>query len=369
VARRILDEAAKVDDDEDAQFGDARGDELPEELRDPARRREVIADLVKRAAADSDRARGRARSRKAKKAERALKLADDLEAVAEDKADKALQPATNRVARSEDRLARLHAQAQARNERRARREAAAAGRGLPGTRPVPVEDQKEIRDAVDRVKRDQQALAIRRAAAVQVTGKRNLTDPDCRFMPVKGGAYILGYNSQLAVSADYLILAVDVVPDPGDEHQLVPMLARLDHAVNVLREATNNPDLSVGCALFDAGYASTDNLTADGPDRLIALGKRRNLAGDNPPTTEPGDTATPRERMAWRLSTPDGRELYKKRGATVEPVNSHIKDQRELRRYSRRGDTAVLAERRFASFTTNLLRMFTTRPHALRPAQ
>jgi hypothetical protein len=150
---------------------------------------------------------------------------------------------------------------------------------------------------------------------------------------------------------------------------MTPMFAQVDHAVNTLREATGNPDLTVGQALLDAGYASADNFLAPGPDRLIALGKRNNITGDEPPTTPPGPDATPRQTMAWRLSTPEGRNLYKKRGATVEPVNSHLKDQRGLRRASRRGITAVLAELNLAALTTNLLRLYTTRPGTLTTTQ
>jgi transposase len=371
VARRLLDEAAKVDDEEDALFGDARGDELPEDLRDPVRRREVIAEQVRKARADTDRARGKARARKADKASRALALVDELEAAAQDRAETSLERPRARLARSQDTLARLRAKLQAGQDDRARREAeaAAAGRTLPGTRPVAVEDQAHIRTAVATVERDRKALARRQAAVVEVTGKRNLTDPDSRFMPVQGGGFILGYNSQLAVSADYLILAVDVVAESVDEGQLIPMLDRLDHAVTTLREATNDPSLSVGCALFDAGYASTANMLAAGPDRLIALGKRNKIAGEDPPSTPPDDQATPRQKMAWRLSTPDGKALYKKRGATVEPVNSHLKEQRGLRRFSRRGLAAATAELHLASLTTNLLRLFTTRPNALPEAQ
>jgi transposase len=369
VARRLLDEAAQVDDDEDAEFGDARGDELPEDLRDPVRRREVIAELVRKAKADADRAQGEARARKAAKAERALALVDELENDAEAKAETGLEKPMARLARAEATLARRRAEVQVRNDERARREAeaAAAGRALSGARPVAVDDHIHVRKALAMVERDRTALAVRQAQVVEVTGKRNLTDPDSRFMPVRGGGFILGYNSQLAVSADYLILAADVVPDSGDTEQLTPMLNKLDHAVNILRDATANPDLAVGTALFDAGYDSNTNHNAPGPDRLIALGKRHKIAGENPPTTPPGDDATARQKMAWRLSTPDGRALYKKRGATVEPVNGHIKDQRQVRRFTRRGATAAKAELLFASFTTNLLRLFATHPHALRP--
>jgi transposase len=62
--RRWLSEAARVDDEEDERFGTARGDELPEELRDPDQRKRVIAELLGQAAADPDRKRGQARQRK-----------------------------------------------------------------------------------------------------------------------------------------------------------------------------------------------------------------------------------------------------------------------------------------------------------------
>jgi transposase len=371
VARRLLDEAAMVDEEEDARFGQARGDELPEELRDPARRREVIDELVKQAAADQDRARGKARAGKAGKAERALALVDELEADADEVARADLERPQARLARSEAALAKLRAEVAVRTEERAGREAAAVadGRTLPGARPVAVEEHSHVRAARARVERDRQNLARRCDAVVEVTGKRNLTDPTSRFMPATGGGFVLGYNCQLAVSADYLILAVNVVQDPHDTDQLKPMFERLDSAVDTLREATANPHLTVGKALLDAGYASADNFLADGPDRLIALGKRSKIAGDEPPTSPPGEDAPPRQKMAWELSTPEGRKAYKKRGATVEPVNSHLKDQRGLRRLSRRGITAAKAELLFASLTTNLLRLFTTHHSALREAR
>jgi hypothetical protein len=368
VARRLLDEAAAVDEDEDAAYGAARGDELPEELRDPTRRRQVIDELIRQAAQDKDRARGRARAGKAGKAERALALADQLTADAQAVAQAGLERPQARLARSQATLAKIRAGVQAGNEQRAAREAAAAaaGRTLPGARPVPVDEHSHVRRAGE-VYRDEQALARRREQVVEVTGKRNLTDPDSRFMPVQGGGFVLGYNAQLAVSADYLILAVNVVQDTYDTDQMTPMFEQVNQAVGALREATGNPDLAVGQALMDAGYASADNFLA--PSRLIALGKRDKITGDEPPTSPPGEDATPRQKMAWRLSTPEGRNLYKKRGATVEPVNSHLKDQRGLRRASRRGITAVLAELTLAALTTNLLRLHTTRPNALAATQ
>ena len=48
LAREILEEAARVDAEEDERFGDARGDELPPELADPKTRRERLREAKRR---------------------------------------------------------------------------------------------------------------------------------------------------------------------------------------------------------------------------------------------------------------------------------------------------------------------------------
>jgi transposase len=362
--RRWLAEAAQVDEREDERLGGRRGDELPEELRDPARRKQVIAELIEQAAADPDRKRGRARQRKAGKAGQALALADELQAEAAANAEADLQQPLARLARAEAKLAQVRALARSRADDRARREAeaAAAGHGIAGRRLVPVDEHIHVREQLARVERHRQRLAQRQAAVVEVTGKRNLTDPDARFMPTQRDKFILGYNAQLAVTADHLILSYDLVQDTGDSNQLIPMLAGVQRAVAMLQAATGDRDLAVGTALFDAGYASEDNLAAPGPKRLVALGKRDKIAGDSPPAEPPDDHATATTKMAWLLNTPEGKALYKKRGATVEPVNSHLKQPRGLRRFARRGITAAKAELALAALTTNLMRWYTTKP-------
>jgi transposase len=360
--RRWLNEAAQVDDEEDARYGDARGDELPEELADPARRKQIIDELIGRAAADPDGKRGRARQRKARQGEQALALADELQTQAQVRADADLQVPIDALHRAQVALDKARAERQAALDDRARRQADAVARGdrRPSGRTVPVDEHVRVREQIARVQRHQQELARQRAAAVEVTGKRNLTDPDARFMPVRGGTFVLGYNAQLAVSADHLILDYDVVQDTGDANQLIPMFDSLDQTVTMLQQATGNPDLAIGVALLDAGYASEHNLTAAGPERIIALGKRANPAGDHPPTVEPGPDATATQKMAWLLSTTEGKQRYKKRGATVEPVNAHLKEQRGLRRFSQRGKPAAKAELALAAIATNLMRWYTT---------
>ena len=360
--RRWLNEAASTDEEEDARFGEGRrGDELPEELRDPQRRRQVVAELIEQADADRDRRRGGRRRRKARAAERVLALADELQAEAQAQAETGLQRSRAKVAKLERALEQTRAKVQARNDERARREAQAAAQNRPicGTRPVPTDEHVLVRAAIARVETARQDLAQRQAEQVEVTGKRNLTDPDARFMAVPGGGFVLGYNAQLAVTADHLILAYATVQTSSDNHQLIPMFDNMERVLVKVRQATGNPDLRIGYASADAGYASEANLAAPGPDRVIALGKRANIAGDDPPISPPGPEATETAKMAWLLSTPEGKARYKKRGATVEPVNSHLKQARGLRRFSRRGLTAARAELALASMINNLARLFT----------
>lgn len=215
--------------------------------------------------------------------------------------------------------------------------------------------------------------------------RRNVTDPDSRLMQGADGGQLQGYNAQLAVSADGLILSPEVVQDCNDRRQLQPMSQAAVHAARLVHQARcagecpagaccinaagdRADEMITGCGqpgcacladwigimLFDAGYWTEDNLTAAGPERLIAPGKSRDLPspGQNlPPLPDDADAGT---RMIHRLATPEGAALYKRRGATVEPVNGHLKDRIALRRFARRGLAACQAELDFAAMVLNL---------------
>ena len=117
---------------------------------------------------------------------------------------------------------------------------------------------------------------------------------------------------------------------------------------------------TAGLALFDAGYNSDTNLTAPGPDRLIATGKRRSQernAATHPTTGPPPDGATPRQAMRHRLRTLDGIRAYRQRGAIVEPIFGHLKDITGVRRFLTRGLTTVTGELNLAAATLNLRRL------------
>jgi hypothetical protein len=106
-------------------------------------------------------------------------------------------------------------------------------------------------------------------------------------------------------------------------------------------------DTAIGVVLLDAGYLSNDNLTAPGPDRLIAVGKGYDLASvaKNEPTAgPPPPEATPIEAMAHRLRTPEGHDLYKQRSHIAETPFAHAKHNLGFRRFTSRGIDRAAAE-------------------------
>lgn len=236
-------------------------------------------------------------------------------------------------------------------------------------RPKPVDESAPVRAAHDALVRAEQHAAASAPTtntdaatpAKPEQAKRNLTDPDSRLMPSTNG-WVQGYNAQAAVTQDHLIVAVTLTDTPADTTQALPMMQAAQAAADLIATHTGRDDTTIGTALLDAGYNSDANLTAPGPDRLIATGKRRDqehTARTAPTTGPPPPHASPREKMRHRLRTPEGIRAYRKRGATVEPIFGHLKDITGLRRFLTRGHASATGELNLATATLNLRRLFT----------
>lgn len=182
----------------------------------------------------------------------------------------------------------------------------------------------------------------------------NVTDPDSRLMTEgAGGGSVQGYNAQLAVTDDHLILGVHVSQHANDTNCFTPTLGEASAQAGRL-------DKRISLVLLDNGYFTEHNLTAAGPDRLIATGKNHEVhaaARANPTTGAPPPGAGPLEAMRHRMRQPGNVQQYKRRSATSEPVNAHLKDQIGLRRFARRGLAAVTAELHLAAACINLNRL------------
>jgi transposase len=366
---RIVAEAEAADAAEDDLFGpDRRGDELPEDLRDPVTRDQRIRAAADRAAADRAERQARAAAEDASRADYLDRVrAGDPTAPSQPPAG--LDPVELAEARVQ--AARRRAEARRRAWQAKADQAAARGRRLPGTPPDPPDQALPVLRAKHALDTARQNAAPQNppTAPPGKANRYNITDPDSRIMPTRNG-WIQGYNAQLAVTADWLVLGVTLTQNPADTEQFTPMMHAAVAAAERLAphrppSTSNQPSspaqpAAIGLVLADAGYLSTDNLTTPGPDRLIAAGKHRDLdraARDNPAHGPPPDTAGPIERMRHRLRTPHGATAYKQRGATVETVNAHIKDIIGLRRFSMRGLTACTAELNLTAATANLLKL------------
>lgn len=322
LAAGIVAEAGQVDAAEDAEYGeDRRGDELPEQLAPGSDRAARI-----RAALDS--------------IEADKKAAVDADVT---KAGKRVDKAQRRVGTERDRVAERHAKP--------------VSSGPPRLR---FGQQARIKNAERLLQAATERLDAARAGhgpaatrlAGQITDKklrRNVSDPDTRLMAVRGKGFIQGFNAQVAVSDDHLILAIDVVNSPNDLGCFTPMLDQV--IANCERYL---PGRTIGTVLADSGYCTLDALTTPGPERLIATGR-------DPAKPANGARHPALKQMAERLQpdSPD-RATYKRRQATVEPVIGHLKDRLGLRRFSRRGLQAARHELTLTALAYNIRRLATT---------
>jgi hypothetical protein len=206
---------------------------------------------------------------------------------------------------------------------------------------------------------------------------RNITDPDSRLMPVRGGGFIQGYNAQNMTSEDGLIIATGLTDDPVDGQWFEPMTGQGEQAAALIEAhrpaASAGPEPAgqdrdggtgggTGLALADAGYCSEANLTCPGPDRLIAVGKHRDLEkaarGQDGAGADRGGPAV--RAMRARLKTEDGITAYRQRGHIAETPHGHIKHNMGLRQLSVRGKPRASAEWEFICAVHNLLKALST---------
>jgi transposase len=378
LAREAVAAHGQADAAEDALFGaGVRGDEVPEQAWDPRSR----DGRIRAALAGLEAGREAAEQEQAARAEgfRERQAAGQRTGRSPDSAA---------VALAEEKLARVTAAQQARIEDwQARNAASLEQTGRPAGNPPrrPASEHCRVKAAAAQVEkaRERAAEAGRKAAEREQarTGPgpvRNITDPDSRLMPVRGGGFIQGCNAQNVTSGDGLVIATELTDDTTDMAWFEPMMRAAEDAAALMDAHRPAPDPGssgggqaagadgggIGQALADAGYCSEANLTCDGPDRLIAVGKRRDLEkaarghDDAGPGRDWGGPAV--QAMRERLRTPDGIEAYRQRGHIAETPHGHIKHNMGIRQLSVRGKTRASAEWAFICAVHNLFKAITT---------
>jgi transposase len=300
------------------------------------RRKAARGQLAARQAARSGREQGRLEARAAELADRVLRK--------QAAADKAM------------------AQAVARQDKWRRRQAAAAagGRKVSGREPAgPDADRDVIRTRAQVAKARRQAAAAVAALASPPAAdgavKVNTTDWASRVMPLKKGGFDQLVNAQaLATAGQQVILAIMRHDSPADTEALHPLLEQ----ARAVLDAAGIPG-PVGKAVFDAGYASDANFTTAAEAELYVALARESVQAGRSDGRQPQSALPSWQDMAARLDTPEGKAVYKKRAATIEPVFAQLTN-RLGRALNYRGDMTD-AELSLWAASHNMLKAITAR--------
>ena len=192
---------------------------------------------------------------------------------------------------------------------------------------------------------------------VEPTAQINLTDEESRIMPSTQG-FVQGYNAQAAVDIEsQLIVHAHVTQATNDKQQIVPAL----EALQALPESLG----VLSDIVADAGYYSEANAVAceeAGVMPYLAMSRERHHnwldAKLRKEKSAPGEDASPADRMAHRLQTPDGGKLYSKRKSTVETTFGILKSAMGFRSFLLRGLQKVEGEFTLVCTAYNLKRLY-----------
>jgi transposase len=350
LAREILAEAAEIDRREDELYGSERGDELPEQLRTREGRRRALREAREHLARDHAAetpsedeppvtveldprefvTRPQGRRAWVREGRRALDAQREREGrpIAKDRTDRLFEACR----RLEEELDVEHASHAAYDAWRAR------GIAADGSR----------RMAPGMVKPHEPVLVP--------SGLMNVTDHDSRPMRTHGYAPLQGYNAQLVVNERQVVIAAELTSDSPDFGHLEPMVRAAQRELRSV--ALGDPDV----VLADAGYwhqRQIETVVRAGIDVLVSPDS--SLRRD----ARPGWTGGLYDVMRRVLATPDGRALYRRRQATIEPVFGQLKFNRQIRRFQRRGRAACRSEWRLIAATHNLLKLHSHRSAAV----
>src|SRR4051794_23735956 len=241
------------------------------------------------------------------------------------------------LTRRQSRLAKIQA-ARELLEQRARAEAAeeAARRLAEDKSPPEVPPSEAVPDPKDQI---------------------NFTDPESRIMRASNKGWDQCGNAQAVTNEHQIILAADVTDQANDVRQVVPMVdqtrANLDAAG--VTEA-------IKAALGDAGYYSATNavdLETRGIEAYLATERlKHNEKVASAPRGRIPKGLTAKQRMARKLRTKVGREMYAKRKGMIEPIFGQLKQVLGFRQFSMRGLAAMRGEWRLMATVHNLLKLW-----------
>ena len=193
------------------------------------------------------------------------------------------------------------------------------------------------------------------AAVVPEKAQINFTDPESRIMKANNKGWDQCGNAQVVVdSAGQIIVAADITDQANDMRQVLPMMLQAQQNVG--------EDNRIEKASMDAGYFSEDNvqwLEKQGIDAYVATGRLKH--GVPVPLAPRGripEHLSIKDRMARKLRTVQGKAIYARRKAVVEPVFGQIKQAMGCRQFLLRGLRKMQGEWKLIFLVFNLRKLF-----------
>jgi hypothetical protein len=349
IAMEIIEQVKATDEAEDQELGEARGDELPEQLRTPEGRREFFR---------------RAR-RKLEREAGGQELGENAKPPAEAQREYEFDP-ERIVARVQGREGwRREAHRQLERQRwddpdpipgsREERLLLAAERleddlGADRTGNEAYEAWRERGIAADGSRRIAPGTTKPYRPPELPAGKVNITDPDSKLIP-DGLFFVQGYNAQAAVNEQQIVLAAEITNSSTDFSQLDPMVTA---TLEELGRAgiPQRPEVIAA----DAGYWNEQHMDEIVANKHISV----LVAPDKGSRTTPRKTWTG-GRYDWMrtvLGSEHGGQRYRKRRQTVEPLFGNTKHNKGVTRFLRRGRIKVRTEWRLDMMTHNLTKLY-----------
>ena len=382
IAREVLAEVRATDEPEDQELGEARGDELPEQLRTAEGRREFLRQARERLLGDDAGAEG---------------VSEDAETGGE-AGEETIGEREADAPDVEPEDCAWQSDAEGENEEPERRstpefefDSSQITDAGGGRRRWLSEAKRQIEqhrwdnpDPISRSRVERWLLALERLEAELAAecagneayeayreqgrmrdgrrfgrppdphqppqipeGKVNVTDPDSRPIPI-GFGFVQGYNAQTAVNEQQIVLAAEITNLSTDFSQLSPMVAAV---LLELGRAGIDPKL-LDAVAADAGYWNEQQMDDVVNNRHLPV----LVAPDK------GSRGTPKRwqnepRANWMrtvLKSDNGRERYAKRKQTVEPLYGDTKHNKGFIRFHRRGRIKVRTEFRLLRMAHNL---------------
>ena len=342
IAQEVIAEAIATDAAEDREHGDARGDELPPELQTEAGRREWLERELAREQEEDERVEDGSEARPGEDPTDGF----DPELIGPNGRRGWLREAHRQLERERWLAAAPVPRSRAERLRLAacflEDELAAECRGNRAYEAV-----REHRRLHDKRRLGGPTKPYTPPPIPQ--GEVNLTDPDSRRM--KGNRrYIQGYNAQAVVNEQQIVIAAEISTNPADFSHLRPMI---ETALGELDQAgvADKPTVVVA----DAQYWNEQHMdTVTGEHGIQVLippdsGKREG--------ERPGWTGGRFSFMRRVLANDLGKQLYRKRQVSIEPVYGHTKHNRKIYRFNYRGRMPVRTEWRLVMMSHNLTKL------------